>query len=77
MSPSIPAYPTELSPTENELPDLRAASPDAEIAAALVRTAGRLAARMRSMAKSQFTACSGKRPVCLKFMGLTWKVSSP
>lgn len=48
VSPSTPAYPTELSPTENELPDLRAASPDAEIAAALVRTAGRLAARMRS-----------------------------
>ena len=26
---------------------------------------------------SQLTACSGKSPVCLKFMGLTLKVSSP
>ena len=37
---------------------------------------GRPAFRIFSMAKSQFTACSGNRPVCLKFMGFTWKVRS-
>ena len=28
------------------------------------------------MIKSQFVACSGNRPVCLKDIGLSWKVSS-
>ena len=32
------------------------------------------AAATFSRMKSQFAACSGKTPVCLKFMGLTLKV---
>ena len=32
---------------------------------------GRPARLICSWANSQFTACSGKRPVCLKFMGFT------
>ena len=37
---------------------------------------GRSACSIFSRAKSQFTACSGKSPVCLKFMGLHWNVRS-
>ena len=38
---------------------------------------GRPAAPIFCMANSQFTACSGKIPVCLKPMVLSWKVNSP
>ena len=38
---------------------------------------GRPAERICSWAQSQLAACSGKRPVCLKFMGLMLKVRLP
>ena len=37
---------------------------------------GRLARRIRSPNQSQFVACSGKRPVCLKLNGFRRKVRS-
>ena len=38
---------------------------------------GRPALRIMSAIRSQFTACSGNRPVCLKPMGFRRKRSSP
>ena len=38
---------------------------------------GRSASRIFFCIQFQFAACSGKRPVCLKFMGFTWNVSEP
>ena len=48
MSLSSHAHPTEIDRAVEDLLAVDATSPDAEVAAALVRTAGRLAARMRS-----------------------------
>ena len=59
-------------------PAARAATVAAPVYAKRFRTlTGLSEPRILRMMKSQFAACSGKMPVCLKFMGLTLKRSSP